>query len=575
MNKKLSLLAVSVAMVLAGCGSDDSSSANSAQQTGQFIDAKVKGLYFEAQPSGLSGWTNENGEYQSKANDTITFYLGGKDGLKIGASSERGANGIITPFESMGKYDRAVTLARILQSLDADGDTTNDSIEIPETLTTNISEQALMAVNLIQLDDFNSATKLFDVLGIPTRVSESDATDHMEAAFGSTLRGGDDAIPQFALDTNKVIRQISVTQSLKTSPDAANSILYVHADKTLSDDLFNKTRGMDAMMFKFNSDKLVVLAGTNDGSLSEETAERYLKCVSINGIWKKENNIYNCNGSPATDNSGFDLGSSKFEYKLINKESELKVDKEEAWDTVPEAGPIGCATTEGGCTANKLNTMTDNVRDDSDAQDGSAWQREVESGSYDPVTGIHTVVRQKVECSSEQLDDCTGRTTTYLEYYYEVPDATTERYVDFNGTWNVVTTKPNCDLIARSTMTFSASGYSVKGHDLHDSGSSCSLSEMDESGTWSELPLDYWWFNQANRETKATLTELNSVVRWCDIKGYDADSMECKEGSDDKRYFNKWEYQPAGKEWDQGILTNRKMLSNGQTIATHYMQKVK
>lgn len=531
MISRLSLLAISIAVVLTGCGSDDNDTAPvvDSTHTGSFVDSKVEGLYYQAQPSGLEGWTDTNGNYKAKTGDTVTFFLGGKTGLKIGATSTRGNDGVISPFESVGKYDRAVNLARILQTIDSD-EANDDLIIIPDALTANISAEALTAVNTIQLDDMSTAQALFTELNLVNIVSENNAISHMENALEQAERGDHNTIDTFGIDTNKVIRNISVSQTVADQFSDTPTI-YVHADKTLSPQEFEDTRGMEVMLFKFNSEGVLALPGTNDSTMSAPIP-----------------------------------GTSTFKYKLLNKDDASEKEDLMPWDSVPDFGPIRCADSVGGCTPNKLNSMTDNIRNDGDSE-SPKWQREIESGFYDPVTGIHSVVRKKIACTDDTVSSCTGRTSTYLDYYYETPNSNSERYVDFTGTWEVVTSKPICNgLVARSIMTFSVDEFTVAGNDF---GDGCNIEAMEMSGALTDLPGDYWWFNQANRPTKATLTELNSVVRWCDDDNY-VEGESCK----NDEFFNKWEYQPAGVNWDMGILTNRKMLPNGETRATHYMQKI-
>jgi hypothetical protein len=90
--------------------------------------------------------------------------------------------------------------------------------------------------------------------------------------------------------------------------------------------------------------------------------------------------------------------------------------------------------------------------------------------------------------------------------------------------------------------------------------------------TYAELgAIDYWWFGQTDRASKATLTELNTVVRFCDQDNYVAGSS-CNSNDE---YFVKWEYQPAGTNWDEGLLIRRKMDNQGDTNGrVSIMQKI-
>jgi len=120
----LAIMSLFTAVALTGCGS---SSGGSAASTGVFLDSPVEGLYYET-TSGQTGYTNANGEYAYFAGDTVTFYIGGKSGFKLGSA---GANGVVDVFDVAGNTSRntddvkTANLLRLLQSLDADGNPEN------------------------------------------------------------------------------------------------------------------------------------------------------------------------------------------------------------------------------------------------------------------------------------------------------------------------------------------------------------------------------------------------------------------------------------------------------------------
>lgn len=94
-----------------GGGGSDSSGTISPTSKGLFLDAEVNGLSYTTS-SGLSGQTDENGTYEYRPGDQITFAVGG---VEIG--SVPGAPQC-TPLD----FGAASTnIARFLQSLDADG----------------------------------------------------------------------------------------------------------------------------------------------------------------------------------------------------------------------------------------------------------------------------------------------------------------------------------------------------------------------------------------------------------------------------------------------------------------------
>ena len=57
-----------VVSLLPGCSDDSSSNKNSL--TGSFVDSAVQGLRYQAEPSGLKGLTNADGNFRYRAGDT-------------------------------------------------------------------------------------------------------------------------------------------------------------------------------------------------------------------------------------------------------------------------------------------------------------------------------------------------------------------------------------------------------------------------------------------------------------------------------------------------------------------------
>ena len=116
--------------------------------TGQFVDDPVQGLNYSCS-SGSSGVTNSNGEYVCNAGDTVTFSLGS---VVLGSVLVQQA--AITPYSLFpDNVDAAINIARLLQTLDADGDPGNGVILIDAVL-----------VNLLPATvDFESPTFASDI----------------------------------------------------------------------------------------------------------------------------------------------------------------------------------------------------------------------------------------------------------------------------------------------------------------------------------------------------------------------------------------------------------------------------
>lgn len=103
--------------VLAACGGSSSTS-----QSGVFVDAPVEGLTYVGS-TGVSGVTDASGRFFYDTGSTVTFSLGGVTlGTTTGAA-------MITPVDvvqgSAPDDPAAVAIARVLQSVDADGNPDN------------------------------------------------------------------------------------------------------------------------------------------------------------------------------------------------------------------------------------------------------------------------------------------------------------------------------------------------------------------------------------------------------------------------------------------------------------------
>ncbi|WP_117233012.1 hypothetical protein [Vibrio maerlii] len=567
MNKK-SLLATAVALVLAGCGSDDSGSSSSNPSTPQlptttnkFIDAAVEGIYYSTS-SGLTGVTDSEGQFNARLSDTVTFYIGGENGLKVGAASNRD---VLTPFEAAGKYDRAVNLAILLQSLDNQfGSASDDILTIPEGFR-NPDPISLAQLKDLSLDDQDSVEAFLEEVGVTAEniVSEEHALTHMDEAFGSMERGVAQSNP--FLEIGKYVRYIDVTQNID-DPYSGYST-YVHADLMMEDELFERTRGMTEMTFLVNAeDSVTKLKGSNDYSIADSRAEQYLACVAESLEWDDDEKVCESIPSNPTAFGLMDHTNNKFAYKLRDSNKSSSEDKLYIGSDIEGWKPFDAEN------VSQLNHYAPNNVWNDGSSEQPKWIRDTTSGSYDPITEIYTEIVKKEILEDEDSVEA-SRTTERVAYYYEVESASQERYVDFTGTWK---TTGYCDNgeIATFTMTFDDTGAVLDGDEC--SGNPTVPERMEDSGThytFAELKgVDYWWFAQTGRESKATLTELNTVVRFCDQSSYDAEKDNC---NDYNEYFVKWEYQPAGSNWDEGLLIRRKMDRMGSTDGrVSIMQKI-
>jgi len=145
MNHK-AIFATLIFLTLTACGggSDSDTNANnnpantpSTALTGVFIDSAVAGLHYVTKNSAgtitHSGSTNASGEYTYNAGDEVTFSIGDIAFAPVTAKST------VTPLDIVGTSDiydtSVVNIARLLQTLDSDGDPSN-GIEIKDAAHT-------------------------------------------------------------------------------------------------------------------------------------------------------------------------------------------------------------------------------------------------------------------------------------------------------------------------------------------------------------------------------------------------------------------------------------------------------
>ena len=116
---KFSLLALAVASAVTGCNGGS----GSAILTGKFLDSAVAGMTYKSSscPNGCK--TNAQGEFSYQSGDTVEFLINGVSLGKVTGGSTLFPNDLVGDSDVLG--DKAVRLARLLQTLDADGNPDN------------------------------------------------------------------------------------------------------------------------------------------------------------------------------------------------------------------------------------------------------------------------------------------------------------------------------------------------------------------------------------------------------------------------------------------------------------------
>ena len=184
MNNKLIVLLLSFTLV--ACGSDDDDTTNpptvtppptSTVSSGVFIDSAVIGIGYRTET--LSGVTNEQGEYDYIEGETVTFFIGD---LEFPATA---ATGVVTPLSIAATEDvtnsSVVNMARLLQTLDKDGDASNGititqtAIDSAEPVDFNLNITDFAASSAVQATIKNGGQDT----AVTALISEDDALDHL------------------------------------------------------------------------------------------------------------------------------------------------------------------------------------------------------------------------------------------------------------------------------------------------------------------------------------------------------------------------------------------------------------
>ena len=174
-------LALLISGSLTACSSNSSDDGDNSTDTltGVFIDSAVQGLEFET--TSQSGTTNAAGEFRYQEGETVTFSIG-----SMAFPSATGA-ALLTPIElASGSSDSEATatnIARLVQSLDEDGDPSN-GIVIPDGAS-DIAVPVNFDVSITEFENnpdvINLVANSGSVIGV--LISAEQATAHLLASL--------------------------------------------------------------------------------------------------------------------------------------------------------------------------------------------------------------------------------------------------------------------------------------------------------------------------------------------------------------------------------------------------------
>lgn len=238
-NIKYSLVAASLLVtigVFIGCSSAARDSEDVPKFTGTFVDSAVGGLDYQLNvtgffgfqyPTGFSGKTNADGEYQFEEGDTVVLSLGG---LILGET--RGSVLPVSPVDLFqddpASSQKVVNVARILQSMDSDRDSSNGITILPESVealtalvgctvgeacTVDLPSYDTLALTAL-LNELVDTTEVDDQV-----VTEDSALSHLLVTLG---------------DSAMIRKNISKTAQLHSSKPKMN-IMSIYVDAQAAD----------------------------------------------------------------------------------------------------------------------------------------------------------------------------------------------------------------------------------------------------------------------------------------------------------------------------------------------------
>jgi kexin len=171
---------------LIGCGGGSGGGSSTSEPpsnpptvlSGIFIDSAVEGLTYRTATQ--SGTTNSSGTFSYVSGETVEFFIGN---ISIGSST---AKSNITPVDIVTNGDmnnvRVLNIARVLQSLDSDKNTSNG-------ITLVSQAQNLNSSSTINFDNNSSATSLINEInatnGNLVEIDASTAKAHMLSSLNS------------------------------------------------------------------------------------------------------------------------------------------------------------------------------------------------------------------------------------------------------------------------------------------------------------------------------------------------------------------------------------------------------
>ncbi|MBU1668239.1 hypothetical protein KKC13_07445 [bacterium] len=345
------------AVTMTGCIDQGKSSPNqvyiytdngTTKTKGYLVDSAVQGVNYECDSGETIGVTGSDGAFECKA-APVTFKLGG---MTLGTISSYSSGGQILPQDLVGvskaetSNAQVIKIARLLQSLDSDGDPSNGI-----TIDTTKANKLTASDSLSETVEALAAKAGIDAGAI---VSEEDAIDHLSEASG--LKPKETLSGDITTDTTLTATKTWVLDGLVAVKDGAT--LTIEAGTTI---VGKDGTGDNTSYMIIDKGAKIMAEGTAANPITFTSETAYDGGTAAWGQWGgltligkagntqvqayEVNSAFEADSSNLTDNSG----SLKY-VKILNSGITMETDKE--INGLSLVG-VGSGTTIENITVNK------------------------------------------------------------------------------------------------------------------------------------------------------------------------------------------------------------------------------
>ena len=589
---------IAASLTLTGCGSDNNSSTSTSSSSlgsisqGRFVDDPVDGLYYETSPSNHSGITHDGGKFDYVNGDVVTFYLGGKKGLKIGSAD---AQKNVTPFETANSFDEAAAIAQILQTLDDGG---NGVIKIIDTMIPGTKAYDSKLVNDVSNIDLGKIIAGSTTIAGRTLISKQEALKKMR-----------DSVEKLADEADEDGSAVNLS-NWNAGPNTYLAIIFkptdedknvVNIDETLPDNVVTfMKKALDVSVLKMGTKKV----SATDRILkpaSGDLAKYLLSCKIDNGKFStqkdKDSNDEKasyCDGS-VINNIKEELSKAKYlvhiPYDFNDDDEFIKIKQGQLWKDFDMIPTLKCME-DGSCTTENIDgwdiaTTKTTTKDEINTTINTTINNRYVT--YSASSDTLYLIKKNQDTTTVNNQETKSESSNVNGVAYLINNELADRFIDFKGVWQVEEKRVGCSPVAKRTYTFDTKSVTVEGQyypnvimgnharNIHDE--LCQLNDIKKENlslssnqNLNQLKQwdNFWWINQngSDRTTKATLAQLNLVIR--------SYMEKVNRGpSNDRTITDAFSYTPMGKNWDQGTLyKNTRVDENPQIVATTKYSKV-